>query len=1610
MRIRRSIHSLVAIAWLAVPLALLSGSCLKKVAAVACPDGRYCVEGYKCVGSDTDGWRCAVESCGNGVLDPLEECDEGAANSDSTPDACRSDCRNPRCGDGQLDTGEACDDGNNDTSDACPDGVPVAQGGCQPAYCGDNFLWTTEGGSELCDDGNDNIEDGCPSGPDGNCIPAVCGDGFRQLGLEVCDCGTDPLNLPANCLSENSDEIPGACRTTCVRADCGDGQVDPDEECDEGLQNSNYLPDACRENCLESFCGDGVKDATEICDCGLNINALPSGCADINNDSNPSPCRLNCTESSCGDGQVDLSAGEECDDGNTNNNDDCLNTCRWSTCGDGFTWNQQSGVEACDCGTNPANLPVGTNCTGVNSDANPLPCRANCALASCGNGVTEGTEACDDGNTNDQDDCRNNCVLATCGDGVVHDQQSGNEQCDNGLLNSDVTPNACRTNCLFPQCGDGIFDNLTEQCDDGNTVNTDSCLTGCVLNTCGDGYLNPAAEQCDNGAGNSDVNPNACRTTCQNPSCGDDVIDTGEQCDDGPLNSNVIPNACRTTCVLPLCGDGVVDSGEECDQGALNSNVIANRCRTSCSNPGCGDGVTDTGEGCDNGPANSNTQVDACRTDCRQAYCGDGVTDTGELCDDGNTIDNDGCRNNCTPPGCGDGVIQGVEECDNGLGNSNVLPDACRLNCTNPRCGDTVTDTGEECDDGNGNNSDACLNTCVNNVCGDGYQYPATESCDCGTDPGNLPSGCAGINDDANPQPCRTNCTTAGCGDGLPDPGEQCDDGNTNNTDDCLTTCVNAYCGDGFTETTGSLPHEFCDDGGNDDCSGTCNATCDGLANTCGDGIVRCGEQCDDGAANSDIAPNACRTNCTLPTCGDGVWDNLYGESCDDGNGSNNDGCLITCVVASCGDGYTWNVGGPEQCDDGNGNDNDDCLSSCLFPSCGDGFVHNQGSGTEACDDGNNLNCDGCRGNCSAIETGCGDGFVCGLEACDDGNTVNCDGCRGNCSAFETGCGDGFVCGGEACDDGNNNNCDGCRGDCSAVEPLTCGDGFVCGAEVCDDGNTNNCDGCRGDCSAIETGCGDGFVCGTETCDDGNTTSCDGCSATCVTEFGCGDGTVCPGEACDDGNNVDCDGCRGDCSAIEPLTCGDGFVCGTEVCDDGNTANCDGCRGDCSAIEPLTCGDGFVCGAEVCDDGGTTNCDVGGCRGDCSRADDVCGDGIAECGEECDGADLAGATTCADLAGWTSGTLTCTPGTCLYDTSQCSNCAVHSDCTPGMQCLGLPLQCVDVGNDCDLNPEVISGVGTHTYNHTLDNLTHVYDGNVCTGDIPDDTQGEDRVYEINLQAGEWFVAWIRNQQFDAVMYVVFTACAPPLEVNSAGDCFGWQNSDNPLAYERLDYVASGAETVYLVVDTDHNPGTYADLSYELEVQIGNNLGSPTSAGDLIITEIMVQTTDSRDCEWVEIFNPGGQARNLNGVRVYERLNSSFDITRDMIVAPGKYLLMARQADVSVTGNCGLYGVSYEAVGLFDLDDYGSANSSVELEWLATTTTIDLVDYDATWPGGDDNAMYLCTNHYDAGENDLAANWREDATNIYAPDANNGGDRPTVNMYGTPGAVNHGPCN
>lgn len=266
---------------------------------------------------------------------------------------------------------------------------------------------------------------------------------------------------------------------------CGDGRIDPGEECDDGADNSDLEPDTCRTSCRLAHCGDGVVDTGEACDDG--------------------------------------------DDG-TNRSDACPNTCEAPVCGDGHVL---AGVEACDDG----NTDDGDDCRG--------DCLQDMTV--CGNGNPDPGETCDQGALNSDtvpNACRTSCQVPSCGDGVHDDAPPYNEECDDGLANSDTAPNACRTSCVAPFCGDGVIDDAApynEECDDG-AANSDTAPGACRMNcmgqvpVCGDGVTD-VGEECDEGAANSDTAPNACRTDCRLPWCGDGVIDDlyGEICEGSDL-------------------------------------------------------------------------------------------------------------------------------------------------------------------------------------------------------------------------------------------------------------------------------------------------------------------------------------------------------------------------------------------------------------------------------------------------------------------------------------------------------------------------------------------------------------------------------------------------------------------------------------------------------------------------------------------------------------------------------------------------------------------------------------------------------------------------------------------------------------------------------------------------------------------------------------------------------------------------------------------------------------------------------------------------------------------------------------------------------------------
>ena len=278
--------------------------------------------------------------CGDGVVTPPEQCDNGTANNTGGYNKCTPDCKlGPFCGDAMVTDSEACDNGTNNDAYGATSGCGP---GCKlPARCGDSIVQTEYG--EQCDLGTNNT--GAYGGCTSQCQSAgYCGDGVVQNAQEQCDdgandgtyghCGDPTMPLP-NCLlgprcgdgivqdaygeeceptSSNDPNCTAACKKPGV---CGDDVVTPPEQCDYGSTHNDGSYGGCSPGCiLAPHCGDGVKNGPEECDDGVNDNSY-GGCSP--------QCKL---APHCGDGHVDIGY-EACDDGvNNSPADACSTTCK----------------------------------------------------------------------------------------------------------------------------------------------------------------------------------------------------------------------------------------------------------------------------------------------------------------------------------------------------------------------------------------------------------------------------------------------------------------------------------------------------------------------------------------------------------------------------------------------------------------------------------------------------------------------------------------------------------------------------------------------------------------------------------------------------------------------------------------------------------------------------------------------------------------------------------------------------------------------------------------------------------------------------------------------------------------------------------------------------------------------------------------------------------------------------------------------------------------------------------------------------------------------------------------------------------------------------------
>ncbi|MBN1773723.1 MAG: DUF4215 domain-containing protein [Deltaproteobacteria bacterium] len=590
-----------------------------------------------------------------------------------------------------------------------------------------------------------------------------------------------------------------------------------------------------------------------------------------------------------------------------------------------------------------------------------------------------------------------------------------------------------------------------------------SVVAGCGLQTSGigggdgtDGVAEDGGETVfpDDGR-DGDVPPDDGNDGEVSPTCGNGTVEPGEECDDG---NGTPDDGCENDCSWSCEGSDECDDGDACN--GTETCGDDHRCATGTPPP---DGTACTTPGGESGVCRGGT--------CALASCGDGVVDTGEQCDDANTDNTDDCLSNCRDASCGDGYARtGVEQCDDG---NAIAGDGCEADCS------WSCEAPDDCDDDEPcNGVEDCS---AAHVCTPGT--PPAEGSEC-TTAGGAEGACRG-----------GICAAVGCGNGFVDPGEECDDGNTDNTDACLSDCRNATCGDGYVRTG----TEDCDGAPPRACTTTCSTAgtqacvacrweaactppvevCNGLDEDCVDGPDNgfacavaatgpCTTSCD--TTGSRVCSSACEWGtCTPPAeiC-NGLDDDCVGGP-DNGfacvRGATQ-GCTTTCASTgsrTCNDSCAWSacVPPPEVC---NGLD-DDCVGGP--------------DDTFACVRGVTR---GCTTTCSTTGTEtCGS--TCTWSACAPPAEV-CNGLDDDCVG---GPDNGFEC--------VRGSSESCTTSCGSTGTRTCTDS--CAWNPCVP-PPEVCNGLDDDCVG---GPDDTFACvqgSTGSCTVGTCSGTHTCSATCV--------------------------------------------------------------------------------------------------------------------------------------------------------------------------------------------------------------------------------------------------------------------------------------------------------------------------------------------------------------------------------------------------------------------------------------------------------------------------------------------------------------------------------
>ncbi len=464
-----------------------------------------------------------------------------------------------RCGDGNVDAGEACDDGDTDDDNACSNTCRI----------------NTGFGTCTTNDQCRNPDAICATGD--VCLIADNGDG---CGGNASLCANSEAVCPVN---------------TCLPPVCGDNKVDAGESCDDGdNDDTNACSNGCKYNTGFGSCAtnDDCQDSSAVC--GRNdlclIDDNNTGCGGDATLCNHAEARCpadTCIPPVCGDGFTN--SGEACDDGDNNADNECNNACKINTGFGTCSTSDDCAGPGAECGSGDlCLLSTGSSGCGTNDAlcaAQAAICRSNtCEVPGCGDNVVDSGEACDDGDNDNTNACNNSCKINTgfgtcstnddcagpgaeCGTGDLCLLSTGSSGCGTDDALCAAQASICRADtCAIPACGDGVVDD-GEACDDGDQVDDNECSNACLV---GLGFACNDASEC------ADQDAECIESICAFPVPDASIPDASIP--DAMISDAGIPDASAPDASAPDASSSP-DAEVTPDSGTSESSLVGGACR-----------------------------------------------------------------------------------------------------------------------------------------------------------------------------------------------------------------------------------------------------------------------------------------------------------------------------------------------------------------------------------------------------------------------------------------------------------------------------------------------------------------------------------------------------------------------------------------------------------------------------------------------------------------------------------------------------------------------------------------------------------------------------------------------------------------------------------------------------------------------------------------------------------------------------------------------------------------------------------------------------------------------------------------------------------------------